>query len=831
MLKNLAFLMLGLIMSGHCHAQETVNGQVVDSLTGKGLYNASVMLRRNGKTLMYTKTDKNGHFSLRMQANEKDSLQTVMMGYAKRRIAVRGSSPLLIRLSQQVFTLREVKVEGNVIGQRKDTISYDLTQYTGARDNTLKDVLKKLPGVEVAESGEISVNGKKLSRFTVEGLDLSKGKYNKLTDNIRAKDVKKAEVINHDQPIKALRNRVFTDDVAMNIQLKDSARDRIVLTLRPYVLVGSPTHVGGDATAMQIGKKKQMEYVAQYDRSGRDINQANSIFYILYGMGNEATLPQWFSVPSLATPIDANRLRFNTSQAYSIDRLAKSSDDAENSISISYNRSVTRQHTVNRSRYDMNDSTISTAEDKYMTLKNDEFTLDYHHTINADKHFGNANVKVTAAQSDGYSQMTNGDMPIASQRVRIPEVNAKANIQQTYTLGKGQLAWNSLIDYHHSQNALYINKDKIKYDNNLWHTFHSLGYNRNAELWNWRIRGEVEAENLNVVKDNWKLGMTLSPGVSFKDDNTRFYVNVPLTAVRYTRQQESLLLPSPSIGLYQDFNFRNSLNLNVNYAERAASWTSFAMDSLQLDYRTFQQAADFIPRTKTLTGNLNYQYKRPILHFFADATLTGGRTWNNMTSDLQISNGKYKYTFLKHRTHHDFLNGTLSLSKGIFPWHLKTSLDITGSLVRGEQYSAGGVNPFHYRSLSFQPGILFSPTFMEVDYNGTFSISRSKVGDQDVNSLFDWKQQLGLTSTIQHVDLSLTGILYHNELQDSPSVNTLLVDADMTWRMKNLRLKASLHNLFNKKQYTQTHYSGVGIFTDEYELRPREFLVSLQFSL
>lgn len=831
MLKNLAFLLLGLIMASLCHAQETVNGQVVDSLTGKGLYNASVMLRRNGKTLMYTKTDKSGHFSLHMQANEKDSLQTVMMGYAKRRVAVNGSSPLLIRLSQQVFMLREVKVEGNVIGQRKDTISYDLTKYAGARDNTLKDVLKKLPGVEVAESGEIRVNGKKLSRFTVEGLDLSKGKYNKLTDHIRAKDVKKAEVINHDQPIKALRNRVFTDDVAMNIQLKDSARDRIVLTLRPYALVGSPTHVGGDATAMQIGKRKQMEYVAQYDRSGRDINQSNSIFYILYGMGNEATLPQWFSAPSLAAPIDANRLRFNTSQAYSIDRLTKSSDDAENSISISYNRSLTRQHTVNRSRYDMNGSTLTTAEDKYLTLKEDQFSFDYNHTINAAKHFGNANMKVTAAQSDGFSQMTDGDAPFDSQRIRLPEVNAKANIQQTYTFGKGQLTWNSLVDYHHSQNTLYIDQEKIKYDNNLWHTFHSLGYNRNAGLWNWSIRGDVEAENLNVVKDNWKLGMTISPGVSFKDDDTRFYIHVPLTAVRYTQQQESLLLPSPAIGLHQDFNFRNALNMNINYTEHAASWTSFAIDSLKLDYRTFQKAADFIPCTKTLTGNLNYKYKRPLMHFFADATLYGGRTWNNMASDLQIINGKYDYTLLKHHTHHDFLNGTISLSKGIYPWHLKTSLDITGSLMRGEQYSAATVNPFHYRSLSFQPGILFSPTFMEVDYSGTFSFNRSKAGDKDANSLFDWKQQLGLTSTIQHVDLSLTGILFHNELQDSPSVNTLLVDADMTWRLKSLRLKASLHNLFNKKQYSQTRYSGVGIFTDEYELRPREFMVSLQFSL
>lgn len=82
--------------------------------------------------------------------------------------------------------------------------------------------------MEVAKNGRISYNGKELSRFTVEGMDLSKGQYNKLTDNIRARDVKRAEVVNHDQPIKALRNRVFTDDVGMNITLKDSVRDRLV---------------------------------------------------------------------------------------------------------------------------------------------------------------------------------------------------------------------------------------------------------------------------------------------------------------------------------------------------------------------------------------------------------------------------------------------------------------------------------------------------------------------------------------------------------------------------------------------------------------------------
>lgn len=144
-------------------------------------------------------------------------------------------------------------VKAGPVTGRKDTITFDLTRYASERDNSLKDVLKKLPGVQVAGNGQISVNGKNLSRFTVEGLDLSDGRYNKLTENIKAKDVKKAEVIEHDQPIKALRNKIYTDNVAMNVVLKDSARDQLSVTLRPYFMVGEPTHVGGTANAMQIG--------------------------------------------------------------------------------------------------------------------------------------------------------------------------------------------------------------------------------------------------------------------------------------------------------------------------------------------------------------------------------------------------------------------------------------------------------------------------------------------------------------------------------------------------------------------------------------------------
>jgi hypothetical protein len=120
--------------------------------------------------------------------------------------------------------------------------------------------------VDIEKNGRINYNGKPINRFTVEGLDLTGGKYNQLEENIKAKDVKKAEVIEHDQPIKALQSKTFTDNVAMNIALKDSARDKLMPTLKPYVLAGHPSHVGGSINIMQIGKKKQMMYDAEYDK-------------------------------------------------------------------------------------------------------------------------------------------------------------------------------------------------------------------------------------------------------------------------------------------------------------------------------------------------------------------------------------------------------------------------------------------------------------------------------------------------------------------------------------------------------------------------------------
>ncbi len=44
--------------------------------------------------------------------------------------------------------------------------------FSSAKDRTIGDVLKKMPGIEVAKNGSVSYNGKAINEFLVEGIDL-----------------------------------------------------------------------------------------------------------------------------------------------------------------------------------------------------------------------------------------------------------------------------------------------------------------------------------------------------------------------------------------------------------------------------------------------------------------------------------------------------------------------------------------------------------------------------------------------------------------------------------------------------------------------------------
>lgn len=126
-------------------------------------------------------------------------------------------------LTPKAVSLKEVTVKPDPLRQKGDTLSHNLASFLGKGDVTLEDGLKRLPGVDVAQSGAISYMGKPISQFNIEGMDLLGGKYNLATKNIPADYVTNVEIVrNHHS--RRVEKDVPSNEVSMNIRLSKKAK-------------------------------------------------------------------------------------------------------------------------------------------------------------------------------------------------------------------------------------------------------------------------------------------------------------------------------------------------------------------------------------------------------------------------------------------------------------------------------------------------------------------------------------------------------------------------------------------------------------------------------
>ena len=231
-MKSLLYISILLITACNLSAQQVIKGTVTDAGNGQPVDAATVQIRKTGRQLplTYTLTKADGTFILPLhQADDSLFVHVSLLGYKAIRQKITAGTRLLIRLEPEIFTLKEVEIRpGRVYGQH-DTINYDVSQFISPKDEAIKDVLKKLPGVDVDDDGKISYNGKKISKFYVEGMDLTDGRYNQLTNNLQAGAVKSVQILENHQPIRALQKKLTTEDIAINLKLKDNFRDRWIV--------------------------------------------------------------------------------------------------------------------------------------------------------------------------------------------------------------------------------------------------------------------------------------------------------------------------------------------------------------------------------------------------------------------------------------------------------------------------------------------------------------------------------------------------------------------------------------------------------------------------
>lgn len=226
---------LGILITTLSLAQDPVklSGVILDT-EGQPLPSANIIAfnKANDKMESYGITNTNGAYKLSLKTNASYRIRASFVGFQADTLELSTTSTVAdltqdIVLEEITSTLGEVVLATDIpIVVKGDSIVYHAEDFENGTEKKLGDILKKLPGVEVNDDGEIEVEGKAVQKVMVEGKDFFDGDSKLAVENIPSDAVEKIEVLKNFSEVSQLKNVSNNqDNVALNIKLKEGKKN------------------------------------------------------------------------------------------------------------------------------------------------------------------------------------------------------------------------------------------------------------------------------------------------------------------------------------------------------------------------------------------------------------------------------------------------------------------------------------------------------------------------------------------------------------------------------------------------------------------------------
>ena len=201
---RMAVLFCCLIFSFSAYAQNqfSVKLRLVDAKTSEpvGFATASLTVKNAKNASKFAMTDEKGYADITKVAKGTYIVKAELMGYLtfEKEITVDRNVDLgEIKMAEDVKVLDAASVSavGNPIIVKKDTVEYSAASFKTSDNDMLEELLKKLPGVEVASDGSITANGEAVTKIMIDGKAFFLDDPQLASKNIPAKIIEKIKVV------------------------------------------------------------------------------------------------------------------------------------------------------------------------------------------------------------------------------------------------------------------------------------------------------------------------------------------------------------------------------------------------------------------------------------------------------------------------------------------------------------------------------------------------------------------------------------------------------------------------------------------------------------
>jgi hypothetical protein len=886
---NRIILALASILFWSAGSAQEIRGTVRDSAGGAVPY-ASVNLRnRSGDAILaFTTSDIKGAYALRMPASASpDSfyLEVRCVGFMPQSKSLTGLSQVIdftlaISASQlQSVIVRSTRPKLRASG---DTLSYTASDFSNAQDRVIGDVIKRLPGITVATDGTISYNNKPVSGVYLGGDNLLDDKYTIATNSIPQGAVDQVQVIDNHQPVKVLQNKVTSDDVALNLTFKKSAK------LRPLgqetVGAGLPGNYYADLNALFLKDQYKGINYLKGNNTGEDLQQelvSHNLADYKQRIGNDppATVLSLGAVNDPA--LSRDRYFFDRSGLLNLNNLVHLKNGLQLRVNASY------LHDTEKQDYDQSTSVFLPGDTvKYTETQHNRFDPDLLHaqfTLNINKekyYFNDALVLDDNRWTDHSDLNTNGsavhqvfkdDLLSFSNELNGIRSMRSNNLIQVYSyishlsepenrmIGPGYYPqlFNNDAPYAQLRQQVNVptwfasNYVSFKIPGDLGTESFRAGFSVQSQL----LGSDLSALQLNNTTKpafdsainhlDWtRKRLYAEAAYDIPGDNLKANLTLPLILQQIDYSDTGYALQkglgrlyfNPQMSVKYKTGIENFVTLLVSYRNETGGIEDLYHGYILKDYRTlYANNADLTLRQNLLAA-AGYNYRKALTLFFFSLNVSYNHiSANNLASGI-LNNNFQQLVVLPYPNSTDAWTADGTVSKYSFALRTTFSGEVKWQDNRSVQVQNGAFLPFNTTvgtlsgseatKLSDQLNFNYHITGTQTNTHSSAEASTSQVVQLLQQAEIDY-----IPSAL--LQFKLSGEHYFTHSQGNPDLKYFFADASAKYRVKKWKvdLQLAATNFLNVKTYKALYLSANTLTASSYTLPGRIILLKLMFNL
>ncbi len=846
-------------------SQNRISG-VVKNVEGGGVDFVSVIASPYNapKTILASAfTDENGKFQMSVKS-ECDSLilKASSIEIAPSQITVpnrTGNYEIIVE--NRAVELKEVVVKSKKVYSQGDTINYNVGSFLSQTDQSIADVLKKMPGITVSDAGQVSYQGKPIKNLYIEGLDLMKGHYGIATNNIAPNNIATVQVLENHQDIKALKGLRPEEQASINLRLKEGVKGVFNLIATLGGGYGDEGLWNNSAIATYFRCNSQFLATYKGNNTGEDLSQE------LYSFDNDYSRTSNISTISMpsAPGIDKRFYYFNRSHNATFNNVYRVGKSGEFGINAAYlnDRDMRQSHSATTNYLpdggvntvdEMMDGTarmqkaygdltyMNNGDENYLKeqLKFDWSTTDADSRIVA----GGDNVS-QIGKTDTYRLLNKFHMTHRNSTDRGFEISSLVNLEKRpHSLSVSPNLFPDIIPgdmlYQHVdfRNISTENRAGLlsvfKAGNFTLHPSAIVNYHRNS------LESRLDATDNNLTLDYLDAGVGAEMMFSTRKIHASLYLPVKYRLFRLNNRLDGDITEKNRFRVEPSFNFTYKFNSSHNL--KASAMINYMTPSIETLYSghiltSYRQLSAYdvagLYEGMNQHYSLGYDFKNILSMSFAGAEVS----WNRQSPEVLYGScydGIVQRTISRRTSENrDMISTKIHASQG-FDWRrLKIGASVTYSYYNSPLLVQDEVLRYSGNSIGVNADISLTPfKWMGISYQGNYSQSATQQKGYD---RFPWLRTVTNKASLDFTipgGVTLTTSLYHyyNNFNDGDK-SFLLLNAEAKYTIKRFSFTLSCDNLLNRKSYIYSDLSALTESKAIYNIRPRSVLLKIRFRI